>query len=339
MRIISTIPDKNTFPEKVLMQFSENTLFFDIETTGLSKKYHSIYMVGCMFLEKDQLVIRQYFSESLDDEKEVLSKFIEFANNFDTYISFNGDQFDIPFLSDKIHNYGFVSPFPDKTSIDLYKLAKKYKHLLKLPNLKQKTIETTLGCSRKDQYSGGELIQIYLDYIKRPSEDMFDLLVLHNYDDMLGMTYLLSLLSLEYLDSDSADISAQYSTYTDYEGNVLSQLLINGKLDINITCPISFAYSDYYLTLNPNGFHIAVTIYDNSIKIPYEDYKNYIYLPLEDIAIPKQLASGIPKAEQKKCTALNCYGRQKINESFVDNHALIRNYSKKILHLLLHVAK
>ena len=46
--------------------FKENTMFFDIETTGFSPVKAIVYMIGCARRIKNRIVIDQYFAESVD---------------------------------------------------------------------------------------------------------------------------------------------------------------------------------------------------------------------------------------------------------------------------------
>ena len=52
--------------------FKENTMFFDIETTGFSPVKAIVYMIGCARRIKNRIVIDQYFAESVDDEAAVI---------------------------------------------------------------------------------------------------------------------------------------------------------------------------------------------------------------------------------------------------------------------------
>ncbi len=334
MKIIQTIPEQNTYSPNILRELKESDLFFDIESTGLSKTYHSIYLIGCMYLEHNELVLRQYFCEDTSEEKSVLEEFTKFANRFDSFISFNGERFDIPFLEEKIIKYGLFSPFKEKSSIDLYKISKKYQHILKISNLKQKSIEAVLGCNRADLYSGGELIQTYFEFVKTRKDTLFQDLMLHNYDDMLGMSYLVSLLTLESLNTALADVNAELIQNIDYDGNNRLQLIIKGKLPLSFTTTLSYSFNDYYLLLSPNGFQICVTAHDGKIKVPYSDYKNYVYILSEDMAIPKALSAGVSKDNIQKCTRENCYGWQTVGNNFTSNEQILKSYSQKILNYL-----
>ena len=56
--------------------FKENTMFFDIETTGFSPVKAIVYMIGCARRIKNRIVIDQYFAESVDDEAAVIEAFV-----------------------------------------------------------------------------------------------------------------------------------------------------------------------------------------------------------------------------------------------------------------------
>ena len=44
--------------------FTENALFFDIETTGFSPASTFVYLIGCARRVENQIIIDQYFAES-----------------------------------------------------------------------------------------------------------------------------------------------------------------------------------------------------------------------------------------------------------------------------------
>lgn len=61
--------------------------------------------------------------------------------------------------------------------------------------MKQKAIEQFLGISREDKYTGGQLIEVYRDYLHTHEKSLYDLLILHNEDDLKGMPAILPILS------------------------------------------------------------------------------------------------------------------------------------------------
>ena len=175
--------------------FDENCVFFDIETTGFSPASSNIYLIGCLRRQGETLIIDQFFAENKDDEKEVLNQFIALLKDYNTIISFNGIGFDIPFIKAKCDAYSIEEHLKDFKYIDIFKLISGIKFLLKLPNYKQKTLESFLDIHRDDKFSGGELINVYDDYIKTQSKEAEELLLLHNYEDVTGMLDLIPALS------------------------------------------------------------------------------------------------------------------------------------------------
>ena len=125
--------------------FKENTMFFDIETTGFSPVKAIVYMIGCARRIKNRIVIDQYFAESVDDEAAVIEAFAGSLSGCSTIISFNGVGFDIPFLKNKYKKYKQDDPFCNVQILDIFKELSPIKPLLRLENYKQKSIEAFLG--------------------------------------------------------------------------------------------------------------------------------------------------------------------------------------------------
>ena len=47
--------------------FTENSLFFDIETTGFSAARTSLYLIGCAARKENLLIVDQFFAETPAD--------------------------------------------------------------------------------------------------------------------------------------------------------------------------------------------------------------------------------------------------------------------------------
>ncbi|MBQ5600314.1 MAG: ribonuclease H-like domain-containing protein, partial [Lachnospiraceae bacterium] len=164
----------------------EELLFFDIETTGFSGDYNQVYLIGCVYFTETSAHFIQWFADSKEAETEVIDTFFAFANNYRTLVHFNGDTFDIPFIEKRCHALRLPHSFDHLESIDIYKRIKPYKKHLGLENLKQKSIETFLGISRDDKYTGGQLIKVYTEYLQTKDPYLLKLLLLHNEDDLKG---------------------------------------------------------------------------------------------------------------------------------------------------------
>ena len=53
----------SSYPPKRLGAISD-LLFFDIETTGLSGDYASVYLIGCVWHDGNTWILTQYFAET-----------------------------------------------------------------------------------------------------------------------------------------------------------------------------------------------------------------------------------------------------------------------------------
>ena len=83
-------------------------------------------------------------------------------------------------------------------SFDLYRHLRPVKTLLQLENLKLATLESYLNISRLDQATGKEMIAVYHDYLETGDKRLYQVLLLHNEDDLKALPQIMPLLS--YLD-------------------------------------------------------------------------------------------------------------------------------------------
>ena len=351
------------YENKLLLEvFTENTLFFDIETTGFSPATTQLYLIGCAKRCDDKMMIEQYFAERKEDEATILSCFLKLLSDYQTIITFNGMGFDIPYIKAKCDSYHLEETFAAKDYIDLFKITSALKFLLKLPNYKQKTIEQFLGIAREDIYDGGQLITIYKEYVRHPSEHQMHFLKQHNYEDVLGMLDLLPILSYSNLLKGGYTISAvESNVYTDYDGNSQKELIFLLKNEFPVPKQVSYGYQEFYLTCHGEDSKLSIKLYEGELKYFFENYKDYYYLPDEDIAIHKDIAASVDKAFRKKATASTCYTKKdsiflpqyqqivepafskerkdkvsyfELSDAFIDSNELLHNYIDHILKLM-----
>lgn len=286
----------------------DRTIYFDIETTGLSRKYCSIYLIGAMYYENGQPVIIQWFAENYNDEANVLMAFHRFIAKFDTIIQFNGNSFDIPFVKERGEKYKIDFDFDRFSQLDLYYSLKQLKTLLGLDSLKQKSFEKFLRIKRQDQFGGGELIDVYKEYVKTKNEKLLFPLLLHNYEDVEYMGFLTELLSYKDLLEGGFIIDTfSINQYVDYEGNERQELsmIIRNKLPI----PIETIYTDknIYCKITEDITVIKVQAIEDTLKLFYPNYKDYYYLPKEDKAVHKSLGQFVQRPYREQAKASNCY--------------------------------
>lgn len=303
----------------------EDILFLDIETTGFSARFASIYLIGCCYYKNCDWYIKQWMCESephsaADDdnepdscceEKKLLEEFLSFIKDKKILIHFNGNQFDLPFITERCEKYGLSVSFSDYEGVDIYKRVFPYRHFLPLSNCKQKTVEEFMKIKREDVYSGGELIKVYKSYCENRDEDALKLLLTHNRDDVYGMLQLLPILS--YIDLFSEDYHidrVEVDTSRDVFGKAGKELLIYFSFSTALPRPVSCHGKDCYFTGKEHHGLIKVPVFSEEMKYFYSDYKDYYYLPMEDSAIHKSVASYVSPEFRKQATAATCYTKK-----------------------------
>lgn len=303
-------------------------LFLDIETTGLSRTRHQIYLIGMASLvDSNKIYVNQLFADSLADETSVLTHFSEVLSTSAVrrIITYNGNSFDLPFLLERAKFHSVSLDFDAFELFDIYKEVVSRKNMLQLQDYRQKTVEQFLGICREDRYTGGELIKVYENYVNHPDEEAANVLMLHNYEDVLGMIDLLAVFAYDSFFSAQAQVcSASVEHYTDLDGSPAEELIavltppceLPGCL--SCTHPVTGAY------LHASGKHVRlrVPLYQDMARLYYSDYKNYYYLPAEDMAIHKSVATYVDKAHRQKATPETCYSKVAVDDAFLHSDRL-----------------
>ncbi|MGN0294673.1 MAG: ribonuclease H-like domain-containing protein [Lachnospiraceae bacterium] len=280
-------------------------LFFDIETTGFSREYHMIYLIGAAAFHDGQWRLLQWFACGPEEEAEVIRAFLEFSRNYDTLIHFNGQRFDLPFTRARaeFHRIPWTLEFED--SIDLMNLIKPYKTLCHLDNCRQKSVEQLLGLSsREDVMTGGELIPVYHHYVHKKDDRSLQLLLLHNADDVRGMTGLTQVaLWPDFFHSrfrfTHRDVTGQgVVLHYENDGGLRMPVLLQAELEC------------WQLCAGGNSLSLGIRFTDGEMKHFYKNYRDYYYLPEEDMVVHKSVAGFVDQSHRKKATRQNCFVRQ-----------------------------
>lgn len=312
MKIIKTpLPNlKLTYPLETLMDLTK-TLFIDIETTGFTAKGSSLYLIGCIYYKEKSFYLIQWFATNYEDEVNILKEFFHFSKDYSSFVHFNGNNFDIPYLQQKAIFYKLPDTFERFEALDLYRRIAPFKDFLKLPNCKQKTIETFLNVDREDTFQGGELISIYHDYVQSPNDFNLQALLLHNADDIQGLVTLLPVLAYCDLFMDTVRVTkVQANYYTDYNDDKKQEILM--KLHFKNPLPVTISQSirGCYFTGFESEGTLKVPLFEGELKYFYANYKDYYYLPVEDNAIHKSVAHFVDRDHRIKATASTCYTRK-----------------------------
>ncbi len=290
----------------------EELLFFDIETTGFSGDDSKLYLIGCTYYQSGGWQLIQWFADTKDSEEELLHAFFRFLKAYKILIHFNGDSFDLPYLLKRCRHLGLSYDFSGVESVDIYRRVKPYRKLLGLESMKQKAIEQFLGVSRKDLYSGGQLIEVYDDYLMTHDPYLYDLLILHNEDDLKGMPQILPILCYpDFLEHDFRFAGRQLATETNLFGGKYQLLKLTCESDYTIPVPFAFETPPVRCEAEGNRLCLTIELYEGELKHFYSNYKDYYYLIYEDTAVHKSVGEYVDKAARTRATAKNCYTKQR----------------------------
>lgn len=314
---------------------TEDFLFFDIETTGLSARNCICYLIGCVFFKDNVFLYRQYFAELPEQEKDIITQFLMFVKNFKYIVHFNGDSFDIPFLKERVrllrinknldNNSEFTS-LDNIPSIDLFKTVKSLSSILKLPNYRQKTVENLLGLSRDDIFSGGDLIQTYQEYLKvyllyekthdealsKDIDEKLASILLHNHDDIAALPQIASLFCCKAFLAGGFTVEKSFvsSSKPHNSGCITKQAVFVLKSDFSVPKELSYKNEIYSLSILQDNATLEVPMYTGELKYFYKNYKDYYYLPEEDTAIHKSVAFYVDKNHRIQAKASNCCSKK-----------------------------
>ena len=280
----------------------KDIVFIDIETTGFSPANSSVYLIGAVYHRQIEWHIKQWFADSIVSEQEILGEFIRFLSDFKVIVSYNGETFDLSFLRRCAEQYSVSTEcFDNIRSFDILKKVRPLKKMLGLPDLKLKTIESFLNIAREDSRSGGELIDIYKEYLESRNETQYMSLLLHNEADLKALPQIVPILS--YLSIFNSSWTLAGHSLNQDTGSFTAILDCEAKVPVAVSCQTD----KYSISLRANQIIVELKAYHGRLKYFFDDYKDYYYLPLEDRAIHKKVGQYVDREFREQATAANCY--------------------------------
>jgi len=319
---------------------AKRALYFDIETTGLSARSSYVYLIGCAYKEDGAYCLTQWMTTEPGEEKELLRLFFEKAADYDLLLHYNGTGFDLPFLEKKAKRHCLSYPLSSLESLDLYAIARKLKPYLSTEDLKLKSMEQFFGFTRTDTFSGGDLIEVYAQFLglyrlnemtghsrEREVTALGHVLLLHNAEDIKNLPALTVLLFLQNLSKELTTERLQNATAITYneipafpEPDSLSvptpavlsvSYALPYTLPQNIEFLLAFDTGELSLQLSADGtVTLLLPVVTGEFKYFYPNPADYYYLPLEDCAMHKSVASFVEKEYRKKATTATCYTKK-----------------------------
>jgi uncharacterized protein YprB with RNaseH-like and TPR domain len=287
----------------------KNSFLLDIETTGFSSKTNSVYLIGCIFYDGNTLKLIQWLSEKPEDEYQLLFTFSKFISHYPYVIHYNGANFDIPFLAKRLELYHINSSISTLKQFDLYTKARPIGKYLPIDNLKLISVEQYYGINRKDQFTGGELIEKYLAFEKSNNLLLKELLLLHNHEDLCSLYYCLDLCHIINFYKSACNKTLKFTTL---KVSKTSDYII---IDIPYPCNFNLRIENQLYDLFISNYNIAISfpIYVGELKLFFDDFENYFYLPLEDQVVHKSVGKFVEPAFRKRAKKSNCYIKKRGN--------------------------
>ena len=338
--IVKKMPDLKGFPKSENMKkLSENRrvnvlsapLFYDIETTGLSRNSSFCYLIGAAVYEDDNWQMYQWFADGEEEEREILKAFSEFMEPFTCTIQYNGNQFDQPFLEARLKRYELPDPFAGKASLDLYQELKPLKGLLKLSGMKQPQLEKFLKNGERRFCDGGECTRVYRKYVSSRDGNLCQIVLGHNQEDLIGLGKIFQMISYLCLWDGEYDI-----VRTEFDGERLIFTLTPYS-----EFPVEFSNGteDFYITGGGKQIRLAVRTTAGKVRQYYENYRDYYYLPQEDTIVPKSLGAYMDKSLRTPAKRETCYTWFDCTGDFLNQPEKQKQYLQHTLPYLLGTLK
>ena len=318
----------------------EDTLLYDIETTGLNPKSSQLYLLGILLFHKENIELIQYFAESVRDEEEILEQFFQLCKTKRVLISFNGEGFDNRFVESMAKSYGKLSLHLNLKQLDLFKLIRKRKKFYGLESCSLKSCERFLGIYREDRCNGGELISVYREYLQNKDSKKKNMLLLHNREDIQNLPALFSFLAYENIFQGNVhfqraellvrdeiikkNCSNQTESTLEIEHSELEEtknchtsdkICLKFSLPSSVPVPLTLTPKNFLLEIKETSLCLTVPLYQGELCYFFKDYKDYEFIPSEDRVVHKSLAAMYPKKMREKAKASTAY--QKMKTSFL----------------------
>ena len=189
MKIIEKILNEN-------LNIDKDTFIFDIETTGLNPKFCKIILIGILYNCQNRTVVKQFFAENEDEEKELLNAFINEIKCFKRHVTYNGLGFDIGFINYRLKRHNIDFNLNKEDDFDILKFVRPFKTALKLKDCRLSTVETCFDINRDDVIDGNESVKLYKEFVKNQDKNIMDTILLHNYEDIYNLSKLLNIKDL-----------------------------------------------------------------------------------------------------------------------------------------------
>ena len=255
-----------------------NRLFLDIETTGLSPVDNEIVIINyaSYFNDKKCKIVQLISQDIQNDEKTLINQFITDTLGNKILLTFNGDEFEEKFLSEKMKKYKMDFKF------DFSSLKSNIRHFgkyLKISSFSRENIENYFDISKERYYNIHKIVKsmkkesiVSDDLIEHSKEEIKTLIEIHLAFDKIKKG------KKAIIKSDSF-----YLDDFDIVGDIVNLQFITSK---------KYSYSEFFLEngekLTLDSDKVILTIVAKSLEkgensmILYETDKEYLPLFIND---------------------------------------------------------
>lgn len=231
MKLIKREFDEKIYIPDKLREYSENKrmVFFDIETLGLNPQFYPVILIGMSYEKFGKYIVEQFFAEDILEEESILSQFMQRINPSDILVTYNGKNFDVPYINKRMERYGLDFSL-NQEHLDVICHVRPNKKRLGLESCSLKNVEKYLNLNREDTIDGAESIKLYNRYVKSREESIKQKIMLHNFEDVYNLPGILKIFD----NIEFGSVNADLITYK--QKAFLSSLLRNKskKLSIDI---------------------------------------------------------------------------------------------------------
>jgi uncharacterized protein YprB with RNaseH-like and TPR domain len=151
--------------------------YLDIETTGLSRSYYDITVIGVAFEGKRGCRVVQLIGDEISD-----ARLLGLLSGVDEIYTYNGSRFDMPFIKEKL-SVDLTQEFNHRDLMyDCWK-----------NNLKGglKVVEQKLEIGRNSKGIDGFMsVRLWWDYVNDNDKDALETLLEHNREDVVNLRVL-----------------------------------------------------------------------------------------------------------------------------------------------------
>ena len=252
MKIIEKILNEN-------LNIDNNTFIFDIETTGLNPKFCKVILIGILYNCQDKTIIKQFFAENEEEEKEILSAFVNSIKCFKSHVTYNGLGFDIGFVNYRLKKHNIDFNLDKENDFDIYRFIKQFKSPLGLEDCSLTSVETYFGIHRDDVIDGGESVKLYKEFVKSKDSNLMSTILLHNYEDIYNLS---KLVNIKDLVSDKLNL-------VELSGNNynLKVFPLNYKINTKKLSMKYFIFTDNHNNISIYNDNYSIICQDNNISL------------------------------------------------------------------------